>query len=66
MERGQTAWAWPEEEDLLTGGTHLGRGCCTGRGLCQWGLQNWGAGEGVGVQARCLQEGWGPVEGHLE
>lgn len=53
------------EEDLLTGDTHLVRGCCEGRGLCQWGLQSWGAGEGEGAQARCLQEGGGPVEGRL-
>lgn len=54
------------EDDLLTGETHLVQGCCKEQGPCQWGLQNWGAGEGVGIQARSLQEGWGPVEGHLE
>ena len=57
--RGQT------EEHLLSVDTYLVWGCCKGQGLRQLGLKNWGAGEGVGVQAGRLREGWGPG-GHLE
>lgn len=45
------------QDELLTGGTHLVQGCCKSRGLCQWGLQRQGAGEGVGVQGESLQRG---------